>query len=260
MQHRGPEVIFDEITMTDTQPETRDTKSGTRLVIRLLTIGIPSIATVFGLVTWFLLNFGVVGPTKGDAPPSNKVSVPVTQQEVIPELPYDDINNGLYTLDISVACESSSKIARWSVSCSDDSGYKFEPCFYPATDGEPYSVYCFDPVKFKYSGFSLSNWASPSSSADDNVATASYIFIRLPGVNNVYDYAPETISIGGWQYDVCSIVVKEGVAPENSDYLCVTGNTVVGGIQGERPHYFGKYLDKKTGTSSVEWIGWIVYG
>lgn len=246
--------------MTESSPEIIKSKSGSKLVVRLLTIWIPSIATVFGLATWILLNFGVVGPTKGDAPPNSKVAVPVTQQEVIPELPYDDINNGLYPLDVSVACGSSSKIARWAVSCSNESGSKFEPCFYPATDGEPYSVYCFDPVKFKYSGFSLSKWISPSSAAGDNVATASYIFIRLPEVNNIYDYAPETISIGGWQYDVCSIVAKDGVAPEKSDYLCATGNIVAGGIQGERPHYFGKYLDKKTGTSSVEWIGWIVYG
>jgi hypothetical protein len=246
--------------MTDTQPEVEKTKSGTKLLIRLLTIGIPSIATVFGLVTWFLMNFGVLGPSKGDAPPISKYAVPVTQQEVIPELPYDDINDGLYPLDISVDCEKSSKVARWAMSCSTDSGSNLDPCFYPASGGGTSSIYCFDPVKFRYSGFSINKWLNPQEIADDKLARASFIFIRVPEVNNIYDYEPETISIGSFQYDVCSIDIQEDAVSDKADYICATGNKVVGGIQGERPHYYGKYIDKKTGTSSVEWIGWIVYG
>lgn len=246
--------------MTDSQLEESQQKTETRLGIRLLAIWIPSIATTFGLVTWVLLNFNIISPKTGDAPPNNKLAVPVTQQQLIPELPYDDINNGLYPLETSVACEKSSAIARWAMSCLDAGGSKFEPCFYPATDGEPYSVYCFDPVKFKYEGFSITKWVSPSGVSEQNLAIASYVFIRVPEVNNMYDYAEETINISGFQYDICSIVPLPKTAPEQSDYSCATGNKIVAGIQGDRPHYFGKYLDKKTNTTSVEWIGWIVYG
>jgi hypothetical protein len=96
--------------------------------------------------------------------------------------------------------------------------------------------------------------------SEENLPLASYVFIRVPEVNNMYDYAAETISIGGFQYDVCSITPQANTPPDKSDYSCDTGNQIVGGIQGDRPHYYGKYLDKKTNTSSVEWIGWIVYG
>ena len=246
--------------MTDSQLEESQQKTETRLVIRLLAIWIPSIATTFGLVTWLLLNFDIVSPRTGDAPPSNKIAIPLTQQQVIPELPYDDINNGLYPLEKSVACDKSSSVARWALSCSDVFGSTFEPCFYPATDGEPYSVYCFDPVKFKYDGYSVTKWTSPSSVSEENLPIASYVFIRVPEVNNIYDYAEETISISGFQYDVCSIATQPNTASEELDYSCVTGNKIIGGIQGDRPHYFGKYFDNKTNTSSVEWIGWIVYG
>jgi len=246
--------------MSDSQLKEAQPKGETRFLIRLLAIWIPSIATTFGLVTWALINFNILGPRDGDAPPNSKLAIPVTQQQTIPELPYDDINDGLYPLEVSVDCQESSAVARWALSCSDVSGSTFEPCFYPATDGEPYSVYCFDPAKFKYEGFSVDKWVSPSSVSDGNLAIASYVFIRVPEVNNIYDYATETINIGGFQYDICSIVPPTNTAPEKSDYTCATGSKIVGGIQGDRPHYFAKYIDNKTNTSSVEWIGWIVYG
>ena len=230
-----------------------------RFFVLTLRYVIPGLATVTGFMAWWVTSTGAAQDSLDLLLPPADENPPITIQIEIPAIPIDEVRNGLYPVQGQASClQDSTKSAR-ALSCKAE-GQDLDPCYWIPGDAEIAEVYCFDPVSYKYTAFTvmetLDIWAlMDQGQLWETNAVATFIFVKAP------DYAfQEYGDLLVEEMDICVLREFESRDEERQIYDCRSGATVQGDVYGELPHLFAEYSSPSGDRVSSEWIKYIIYG
>lgn len=230
-----------------------------RVLVLTLRYVVPGLATATGLLAWWVNSAGYSQDAAEFVLPPSDEYPPITIQIEVPEIPIDDVRQGLYTSQGDASClRDSTKSAR-ALSCEAD-GEELDPCYWLPGGDEITEVYCFDPKSYEYSLFSvietLDIWAlKDQGMLWESTPVATFLFITPP------DYALEEygdLMVEG--LDVCILESFEATENQVNSYKCNSGATVQGEVYGERPNLFASYSSPSGERISSQWIKFIIYG
>jgi len=230
-----------------------------RVLVLTLRYVIPSLATVTGLLAWWVSS---VGNTTDSAekilPPADEFP-PIAIQMEIPVIPIEDVRLGLYPPQGDANClVDSSKSAR-ALAC-EVKGEVLDPCYWIPGGSEITETYCFDPVTYKYTAYTVTDildiWAlKDQGMLWESTAVATFLFVKAP------DYAFEEYGeslVDGME--VCVLTNFEPQEGQVQSYECKSGATILSDVFGDRPHLFVTHSSPSGDRISSQWIKYIIYG